>query len=67
MIIIIFIFGKITLGPGILIALVFMILISLAFTSMGIAIASRMEDMQGFQLIMNFVVMPIFSMSLMTS
>ncbi len=33
------------------------------FTSLGIAIASRLEDMQGFQLIMNFLVMPIFFLS----
>jgi len=63
MMIIIFIFGKLTLGFGILIALGFMILISLAFTSLGIAISSRMEDMQGFQLIMNFLIMPVFFLS----
>jgi ABC-2 type transport system permease protein len=50
-------------GPGVLIAITFMILIGLAFTAMGIAFASRMEDMQGFQLIMNFIVFPIFGLS----
>lgn len=45
---------------GFLIALSFMVLISISFTSLGIAIASRMEDMHGFQLIMNFLIMPIF-------
>jgi len=44
-------------------ALVFMILIALVFTALGTAIASRLEDMQGFQLIMNFVVMPTFFLS----
>lgn len=63
MLIITFFIGGLSFGPGILIALLFMILIGLAFTSMGIAIASRMEDMQGFQLIMNFVVMPVFFLS----
>ena len=48
---------------GFLIALVFMILIGISFTAFGIAIASRMEDMTGFQLIMNFVVFPIFGLS----
>ena len=48
---------------GFLIAFGFMILIGLAFTSFGIAIASRMEDMSGFQLIMNFVIFPIFGLS----
>jgi ABC-2 type transport system permease protein len=40
-----------------------MILIGISFTAFGIAIASRMEDMTGFQLIMNFVVFPIFGLS----
>jgi ABC-2 type transport system permease protein len=63
MLILTLVIGGIAFTSGILIALVFMILIGLAFTSMGIAIASRMEDMQGFQLIMNFVVMPVFFLS----
>jgi ABC-2 type transport system permease protein len=48
---------------GFLIALAFMILIGISFTAFGIAIASRMDDMTGFQLIMNFVVFPIFGLS----
>jgi ABC-2 type transport system permease protein len=40
-----------------------MILVGIAFTAFGIAIASRMEDMTGFQLIMNFVVFPLFGLS----
>ena len=48
---------------GILIALAFMILIGLSLTAVGITIASRMEDMQGFQLIMNFLIMPLFLLS----
>lgn len=48
---------------GFLIALLFMALIGISFTAFGIAIASRMEDMHGFQLIMNFVVFPIFGLS----
>ena len=43
--------------------LVFMALISLIFTALGTAIASVLEDMHGFQLIMNFLVMPIFFLS----
>ena len=46
-----------------LLALVFMFLIALMFTALGTAIASRLEDMQGFQLIMNLLVMPIFFLS----
>jgi ABC-2 type transport system permease protein len=48
---------------GFLIALAFMIFIGISFTAFGIAIASRMDDMTGFQLIMNFVVFPIFGLS----
>jgi len=44
-------------------ALVFIFMVSLLFTSLGVAIASVLEDMQGFQLIMNFLVMPIFFLS----
>ncbi len=45
------------------VAAVFVFVIALLFTSLGIAIASSIEDMQGFQLIMNFLVMPIFFLS----
>ena len=53
----------VTNPAGFLIAFLFMILIGISFTALGIAIASRMEDMTGFQLIMNFVVFPIFGFS----
>lgn len=43
--------------------LVFMFLISVLFTSLGTAIGSSLSDMQGFQLIMNFLVQPIFFLS----
>lgn len=45
------------------ITFVFMALIALIFTALGTAIASILEDMHGFQLIMNFLVMPIFFLS----
>jgi ABC-2 type transport system permease protein len=43
--------------------LLFMLLIAFFFTALGTAIASFLKDMQGFQLIMNFLVMPIFFLS----
>ncbi len=46
--------------PG---ALAFLFLIALLFTALGTALGSVLEDMQGFQLIMNFLVMPIFFLS----
>lgn len=45
------------------VALGFMVLIALLFAALGMAIGSGLEDMQGFQLIMNFLVMPIYFLS----
>lgn len=39
------------------------LLLSLALTSLGLAIASRMSSMQGFQAVMNFLIMPLFFLS----
>lgn len=44
-------------------ALLFMALIATVFSALGIALGSKLENMQGFQLIMNFLVMPIFFLS----
>jgi ABC-2 type transport system permease protein len=44
-------------------ALIFMLLIAIVFSALGVAIGSSLQDMQGFQLIMNFMVMPIFFLS----
>ena len=44
-------------------ALLFMALIAVVFAGLGTAIGSTLRDMQGFQLIMNFLVMPIFFLS----
>lgn len=44
-------------------ALVFMALTAIVFSALGTAIGSTLRDMQGFQLIMNFLVMPIFFLS----
>jgi ABC-2 type transport system permease protein len=48
---------------GALLSLIFIVLISSAFVAVGLAFASRMEDMQGFQLIMNLFIMPVFLLS----
>lgn len=45
------------------VALGFMLLIALLFAAVGVAIGSSLQDMQGFQLIMNFLVLPIFFLS----
>jgi ABC-2 type transport system permease protein len=44
-------------------ALIFMSLIAFFFTALGTAIASKMEDMQAFPIIMNFLIMPLFFLS----
>jgi ABC-2 type transport system permease protein len=44
-------------------ALLFMGLIACLFAALGTAIGSTLQNMQGFQLIMNFLVMPIFFLS----
>jgi len=44
-------------------ALLFVFLIAVLFAALGTIIASVLEDMQGFQLIMSFLVMPLFFLS----
>jgi len=44
-------------------ALLVMALIAIIFTAFGTAMGARIRDMQGFQLIMNFIIMPIFFLS----
>ncbi len=48
---------------GIIPAIFAMFLTALLFSALGIMVASRLADMQGFQLIMNFLVMPLFFLS----
>jgi ABC-2 type transport system permease protein len=45
------------------VALLFMALIACLFSALGTAIGSVLQNIQGFQLIMNFLVMPIFFLS----
>jgi len=44
-------------------AFLFMALIAIVFAALGTVIGSSLKDMQGFQLVMNFLVMPIFFLS----
>jgi ABC-2 type transport system permease protein len=53
-------FSRVALLP---LAFVFMFMIAVLFTAIGTAIGSVLQDMQGFQLIMNFLVMPLFFFS----
>lgn len=54
----------ISLSPAqILILLLLMFLTAATITSLGILVAARMHSMEGFQLIMNFLLMPMFFLS----
>lgn len=48
---------------GFFVAIIFMFLIALIFSALGTTIASKLDDMQSFPLIMNFLVMPIYFLS----
>lgn len=48
---------------AVLLALAFMVLISSGFVAVGITIASVMTDVEGFQLIINFIIFPLFFLS----
>ena len=50
-------------AAGLPLGFLFMVLISIVFAALGTAIGSTLTNMQGFQLIMNFGVMPIFFLS----
>jgi ABC-2 type transport system permease protein len=57
-------FVGVTLNVGsVLLLLPFLFILAFALSAMGVAIASRMKSMQGFQIVMNFLMMPMFFLS----
>lgn len=48
---------------GVVLGLLVMFLIALLFSALSMTIASRLRDMQGFQLLINFLGMPLFFLS----
>ena len=54
---------KVESVTGFFFAPVFMVLIACTFVNLGLAIASMMRDMQGFSIVMNFIMVPIFLLS----
>jgi len=44
-------------------AILFMMMIAIVFAALGTVIGSSLKNMQGFQLVMNFLVMPIYFLS----
>ncbi len=57
------IFGIKILLHGVIPSLFFMFLISASYVCFGLIFAARMEDPHGFQIIVNFIVMPMFFLS----
>ena len=49
--------------PEVLVATLFMLLISIIFISLGLVFASNMKDIHGFSMITNFIVFPLFLLS----
>ena len=49
--------------PGLLLAIVFMILIGFTSVGFGLIMASKIEDFEGFQIIMTLIIMPLFFIS----
>lgn len=48
---------------SLLLVVVFMVLIAVTFLGLGLIFASKMKDMQGFSIVMNFVIFPLFFLS----
>jgi ABC-2 type transport system permease protein len=46
-----------------LLAFLFMLLIGFTFIGLGLIFASKMKDMQGFGIVMNFIIFPLFFLS----
>src|SRR5581483_2936037 len=59
-----FIFGfRVMNWPALILSLFVMFLVAMLFTSLSTMIASILKDMQGFQAVMNFLIMPLFLLS----
>jgi ABC-2 type transport system permease protein len=55
--------GEFGLGVGFFGAILVMFLIGIGLVSLGIAIASKLQNMEGFQMVINLLVMPMFFLS----
>lgn len=56
-------FGFRPIGSHLILALLFMFITALLFTALGTGIASVLNDMQGFPIVMQFIVTPMFFLS----
>ncbi|MEE9389824.1 MAG: ABC transporter permease [Candidatus Aminicenantaceae bacterium] len=48
---------------SLLLAIIFILLIAVTFLGLGLIIASKMRDMQGFGIVINFIIFPLFFLS----
>lgn len=48
---------------SLLLAIIFIFLIAVTFLGLGLIIASKMRDMQGFGIVINFIIFPLFFLS----
>lgn len=55
--------GEFGIYVGVIGAILVMFLIGIGLVSLGIAFASKLQNMEGFQMIMNFLIMPMFFLS----
>jgi len=55
--------GTLGLAAAVVLILVTMFFIGMGFVGLGISIASRIENIEGFQVVMNLLVLPIFFLS----
>ncbi|MFA6000595.1 MAG: ABC transporter permease [Thermoleophilia bacterium] len=57
-------FAGVSLSPLMIVELLpTLFLVSFSMTGMGVLVATRLKSMQGFQMIMNFIMMPMFFLS----
>jgi ABC-2 type transport system permease protein len=54
---------KVTSVLGLFLTIIFMVLIAFTAVGFGLVIASKIEDFNGFQIIMNLIIMPLFFLS----
>lgn len=55
--------GEICLDPGVLASILIMFISGIGFIGLGIALASRIDSHEGYQMVMSFLTMPLVLLS----
>ena len=63
LIIAIFLGVRISSIPGLILTIIFMVLLAFTAVGFGLILASKMRDFQGFQIIINLIILPLFFLS----